>query len=428
MLPRFCLRVRIKYIFLGCFIFFILDFFGAFTHIFEVDFYKDFQYPVEGDVTIYAKQVRAGHKPDVKPINLYNYSFIHNCKSRCQTSETGPPITPRVVILVKSAMENFKRRNAIRGSWGYEKRFSDVIIRTVFLLGVPTDDRQHVQKMIDIEADHFKDVVQSNFLDTYYNNTIKTMMGFRWAVEFCPKSRFYMFVDDDFYVSTKNVLRFVRNPVNYPEYLEEADETLRKLARKLTQSDLKNSTESNIVLDEVKKILENPVNTINNKEHIKDLRKYVDSQKVKENKTLKRKKRQSLDMELPNDVRLFSGFVFSSSPHRHKTSKWHVSLDEYPYHMWPNYITAGAFILSREALFDMYYVSMFTKHFRFDDIFLGIVALKAKIEPLHSEEFYFHKAPFTGSQSFRYVIASHGYGDPDEMTRVWTESRAAGHA
>jgi hypothetical protein len=33
------------------------------------------------------------------------------------------------------------------------------------------------------------------------------------------QSRFYMFVDDDYYVSTRNLLRFLRNPVNYPRYL-----------------------------------------------------------------------------------------------------------------------------------------------------------------------------------------------------------------
>lgn len=65
---------------------------------------------------------------------------------------------------------------------------------------------------------------------------------------------------------------------------------------------------------------------------------------------------------------------------------------------------------------------------RFDDIYLGIVALKANIEPLHSEEFYFYKANYIGPQSYRYVIATHGYDDPNEMLRVWTELKASGHA
>ena len=45
------------------------------------------------------------------------------------------------------------------------------------------------------------------------------MLGTRWAAEQCARARFYMFVDDDYYVSTRNLLRFLRNPVGYPKYL-----------------------------------------------------------------------------------------------------------------------------------------------------------------------------------------------------------------
>lgn len=79
-----------------------------------------------------------------------------------------------------------------------------------------------------------------------------------------------------------------------------------------------------------------------------------------------RKKRHIMDMELPSDAKLFAGFVFNSSPHRHKSSKWFVSLNEYRWDTWPTYVTAGSFIMSREALIEMYYVSLYTKHFRSD--------------------------------------------------------------
>lgn len=140
-----------------------------------------------------------------------------------------------------------------------------------------------------------------------------------------------------------------------------------------------------------------------------------------------RKKRQVFDFELPDSVRLFAGYVFVSSPHRHKSSKWYVSLKEYPYHLWPPYVTAGAFILSKQALTDMYYASMYTKHFRFDDIFLGLVAKKADIEPFHCEEFHFYKKDYT-KYNYKYVITSHGYDDPDELLRVWNEQKAMGNA
>lgn len=185
----------------------------------------------------------------------------------------------------------------------------------------------------------------------------------RWAVKFCPNAKFYMFVDDDYYVSLKNALRFARNPTNYPGYLLEPLFALKR----------------------------------------------------------------SGDFELPEHARLYAGYVFFSSPHRHYTGTWSVSLNEYPFHMWPPYVTAGAYVLSREALLEMYYTSFYTKHFRFDDIYLGLIAKKAEIEPFHCEEFYFHRKPYV-APDYKFVVASHGYSDHEEMQRVWTEQKSLGNA
>lgn len=363
MLPRLCIRLRFKYIFGIIFVIFILDFFGTFTHYFEIDFYKDFHYPLDGDVIRYARQIRSGQNPDIEPINIYNYSFIYNSTNKCNIDDIKA--VPKLVFIIKSALKNFKRRNAIRNSWGFEKRFSDVLMKTIFVLGIPDQLNLDTQKLIDIESDNYQDIVQANFIDAYFNNTIKTMMGIKWAIKFCSRSKFYMFVDDDFYVSTKNVLRYIRNPVNYPEYLEEANETLRKLARKLNQSNLLNNN-TNVNLKEINHLFnKHYVNTIENKNYLNDIKKFLGKQHEKQNyKKPARQLFQLLDMELPSDVKLFSGFVFSSAPHRHKSSKWHVTLGEYQWHMWPPYVTAGAFILSREALIELYYTSMYTKHFK----------------------------------------------------------------
>ncbi|KAI5737495.1 hypothetical protein M8J76_014135 [Diaphorina citri] len=260
---------------------------------------------------------------------------------------------------------HFERRLAIRQSWGYEKRFSDVPIVTVFILGYDPDN-EGLQIEIAEESERYNDIVQAKFIDSYFNNTIKTMMGFKWAANYCKHSKFYFFADDDFYVSTRNVLRFLRNPLQYPQYLEL------------------------------------PIETIQSKNNI-------------------------MDYELPSDVKLFSGFVFVSSPHRHYTSKWYISLQEYPYHLWPPYVTAGAYVVSREVLLDFYFASHFTKHFRFDDIYLGILAKKTNTEPFHCGEFYFYKKDYS-LHNYQYVIASHGYGNHDELLRVWNEQRGIGNA
>lgn len=451
--------IRIKYLLIIVAGIIICDYFGVFKHALEDDFNTNFKYPLDNpNIEVYANQSRHGKIPEVPPINSYNYTFLSNCKHKCMEDD-GRLGKPRLVFIIKSKMDNFDRRNTIRQSWGYEKRFSDVSIRTVFVLGVASHNQNEIQKLIAIEQENYQDIVQAEFIDTYFNNTIKIMMGFKWATQFCPQSKFYMFVDDDYYVSTKNVLRFTRNPVNYPEYLIEADEALQKLARRLSQTDFltENITQNDHVdVNEIKNLVEkHSVHTIENKQHLNVIKKYLSKVKSKDmgkNRNAEQVNlRKLLDMELPDDVKLFSGYVFSSSPLRHKASKWYVSLEEYPWDKWPTYVTAGAFILSQEALFKMYFISMYTKHFRyvnialkrnvkkrstlnfyfmfrFDDIYLGIVALKANIEPLHSEEFYFQKAVYAGTQSYRYVIASHGYDDPVEMVKIWTKLKAAGHA
>merc|ERR1712062_915400 len=188
------------------------------------DYYRDFEYPMKGNIESYMEELSRGQDPSVNPINDHDYMMIHQAKGKCTLdldSDDDQDKSIRIVYLVKSAMDHFKQREVIRKTWGYEKRFSDVPIRTVFLLGSSKDPHDELMKKIKDEYDEFGDIVQGNFIDTYYNNTIKTMMGLRWAVEHCPKSRFYMVVDDDYYVSARNLLRFLRNPVNYPGYLQE---------------------------------------------------------------------------------------------------------------------------------------------------------------------------------------------------------------
>ncbi|XP_018567208.1 beta-1,3-galactosyltransferase brn [Anoplophora glabripennis] len=336
----------------------LLYLFGIFHHAFESDFYNDFHYPYDGDIEMFIQKLKKDVTPDMKPINSYHFQYYKNCSKKCTDVQNL-----RLVYLIKSDPHNFYRRIIIRKSWGYERRFADIEIRTVFLIGLR--ESESLQKLIDEENRKFSDIVQANFSDTYYNNTYKTMMGMQWVIKFCPDSKFYLFADDDYYISTKNVLRFLRFPTKYPQYLKEPMANVESsLARYSRQSD---------------------------------------------------------------DVKLYTGYVFKSAPLRNYFSKWYVSLQEYPYHMWPPYVTAGAFILSRSALTDMYYSSFYTQHFRFDDIYVGLLAYKAKIEPLHCDEFHFYRKAYN-KLNFEYTIASHGYGDPEELVTIWAEQNSLGNA
>jgi hypothetical protein len=350
--------------------------FGLFIHPFEIDFGTNFSYPLDiNNLRDIIESLKDKQPLDSMPksINDYNYRFIIRNQNQCskinsinnQNRSVHNEEDVTLLIVVKSALKHFDRRNAIRKSWGFEKRFSDVIIRRIFILGncVDRTDINDCQDLIDDEFNRYKDIVQADFEDTYYNNTIKTMVAFKWIVEHCSRAQFILFVDDDYYISIKNLLKFIRNPTNASPLIDSETDT----------------------------------NKLN-------------------------------ELKYQFDGRLYSGYVFSSStPMRHKISKWFVSLQEYPYSYYPPYVTAGAFILSNVSLLDMYFASFYTKHFRFDDIYIGILAKKVSIIPLHNENFYFWKLKYDPNV-YANVIASHGFSDSNELMRVWNQQKTLGNA
>lgn len=95
--------------------------------------------------------------------------------------------------------------------------------------------------------------------------------------------------------------------------------------------------------------------------------------------------------------------------------------------MWPPYVTGGAYILSHTTLVQFYYGSFYTKKFRFDDIYLGLLAKKLNIIPLNCEYIYYYKKPYSVND-YKYVIASHGYDNNKELFNIWSEQKRFGNA
>lgn len=321
-----CKIREIQICFVLVFVLWILNYFGAFTHLFEID-YSQFHYPLNEDIRAIVHDLRHHGKLNISPINVQNFTYVISNKEKCLN------VKPYLLFVVKSEITNFERRAVIKKTWGAEKD-GEITMKTVFLLGTRPEEAALQAKIF---ADHrlHGDIVQGDFVDSYFNNTLKTVMGLRWVTEHCSHARFIMFSDDDMFVSPTNVL---------------------KLLKSLSKRQLENG--------------------------------------------------------------VYIGYRFFSAPLRHRNSKWYVSLGEYPYSMYPPYLTAGAYIMSNKTALDMYYGSLYTKHFRFDDIFLGIIAKKIGLTPVNNENFYFYKKSYS-KDGYKKVIASHGFHDPEELLLVW---------
>lgn len=290
---------------------FALDQLGVFLKLAEVHTVDPgYDYPMRGD-----------QFDDMLPINhLYDsleYRIHDNqsCKDKL-----------RLVIFVKSSLGHRSRRNVIRRTWGRTNRFSDVGMKIFFMIGRGSEDSDLI-----VENEKHQDIIQAEFVDNYYNNTLKTMASIRWASQYCKGSSYVLLIDDDYYLSVKNLLRFIGV------------------------------------------------------------------------------------FEAESGGSMYAGTLFpGSSPMRHRFSKWFVSLQDYPFAKYPAYITAGAILLNADGLQKIYTASKFTKHFIFDDIFVGICARKARVEPRHSDFFKMWRTTVKIDD----LIAVHGFAET-ELEEIW---------
>ena len=58
-------------------------------------------------------------------------------------------------------------------------------IRVLFLLGTSNENTTYTNKLLSDEEKQHGDLIQGNFIDSYYNLTKKTLMGMQWVSYFC---------------------------------------------------------------------------------------------------------------------------------------------------------------------------------------------------------------------------------------------------
>uniref|UniRef100_UPI00358E4E4C beta-1,3-galactosyltransferase 2-like isoform X2 n=1 Tax=Myxine glutinosa TaxID=7769 RepID=UPI00358E4E4C len=139
------------------------------------------------------------------------FKYLLNEKWKCRNA------TPFLILLIISRPSEKTARQIIRETWGGISRVNvtsserDFVVKIthVFMLGQAYDAKQEV---IELESLTNKDIVQQDFMDTYRNLTLKTMMALHWLQNFCPKAVYAMKVDSDVYLNVQNLVRKVLRP------------------------------------------------------------------------------------------------------------------------------------------------------------------------------------------------------------------------
>ncbi|NXP48202.1 B3GL1 acetylgalactosaminyltransferase, partial [Heliornis fulica] len=141
---------------------------------------------------------------EYEPIYKQHYLFTLREHSRCRDIE------PFLVILVSSSPKDVNSRQAIRATWASQNFWWGHRILTLFLLGQDTGREDDAAALsVEDESILYGDIIRQDFMDTYDNLTLKTIMAFRWVTEFCSNTRFLMKTDADVFINTANLVKLL---------------------------------------------------------------------------------------------------------------------------------------------------------------------------------------------------------------------------
>ncbi|CAH8299491.1 unnamed protein product [Schistosoma turkestanicum] len=171
--------------------------------------FDDFEYPMMVDMPKVVRKVLSNWILTIRPINDPRFPILIGEYQKCDNILLKAGEHLELLILIKSAPSNYLHRDTIRLTWGNDLCWGGRRVVHLFLLGNVPSDSTGLKSILKNESDVYHDIIQQDFLDTYYNNTYKTMFGINWAVKYCSKVPIIMFLDDDYFVYPKNVIAYI---------------------------------------------------------------------------------------------------------------------------------------------------------------------------------------------------------------------------
>ncbi|KAM9796656.1 beta-1,3-galactosyltransferase 2 [Syngnathus typhle] len=139
-------------------------------------------------------------------LSAHPYRYILNQPFKCSDS------TPFLVLLVAAEPGQADARKAIRQTWGNDSVAMGLGFVRLFLLGVGESSDASLQSSIEEESRLYRDIIQQEYRDTYYNLTIKTLMAMNWVATYCAHASYVMKTDSDMFVNTEYLIQKLLKP------------------------------------------------------------------------------------------------------------------------------------------------------------------------------------------------------------------------
>lgn len=145
----------------------------------------------------------------------YDYKSLIKPKNLCPK---GKNIS--LFILITSIASNTALRNAVRETWGSISMVNTSIskgntIKYLFLFGKSRDNTS--QNTLRQEGEQYNDIFQANFVENYYNLSVKVLMGLQWIIKECPTTEFILRTADDMYNNLRAIVYYLKKTERHME-------------------------------------------------------------------------------------------------------------------------------------------------------------------------------------------------------------------
>ncbi|XP_026787148.1 beta-1,3-galactosyltransferase 2 [Pangasianodon hypophthalmus] len=144
-----------------------------------------------------------------KLISPLTYKYLLNQPDLCQNRK------PFLVLVIPVTLQDSESRTAIRKTWGQENLVPHVDTARVFFIGEPRERDPKLEEDLEKESMAYRDIVQMDFLDTYHNLTIKTMMIMNWLASYCRSAQYAMKIDADIFLNLPYLVDYLQNKAKH---------------------------------------------------------------------------------------------------------------------------------------------------------------------------------------------------------------------
>ncbi len=148
-------------------------------------------------------------------VNNYSYQFVIPARDLCDKDTD-------TVVLIHSHHTHRDRRRAIRDTWGGAVQKNTWPNATVtnkvkvgFLFGIRPQGTRGLDLALTTEYNIHRDIIQGSFIESYRNLTLKSLLGLKWVVTYCPHVKYVIKCDDDMFINFPLLLdELVRQNMN----------------------------------------------------------------------------------------------------------------------------------------------------------------------------------------------------------------------